>query len=264
MDLLGTAERPVLVGFSIGGLSALNPPGLCEINLSKAQGEALTVFGVLPSTNNETAAIGCNCCIGEGTEATLFELFNEGKDAAIGAGGEITFATPDFDLRFEGNDAALCTALRQKDANRGRLCFRGIGCAPPAAEVCIVPIPAPFVTTPGTTGVVNAICQVTLNLIGCGFFPNEVTTICQGFEAETGQLLSRPGKTVTTAATIQCDTNGDGVPDSTVFVLGSVTPVNCNLVTAVINPLASMPGTGFDAFCCGGVATAAVDDSHRS
>jgi hypothetical protein len=119
-------------------------------------------------------------------------------------------------------------------------------------------IPGTFVTTPTTTGLVNAICQVTLNLVGCGFFPNEVTTVCQGFEAETGQPLSRPGKTVTTAATLQCDTNGDGLPDSTIFVLGSVTPVNCNLVTAVINPLQSMPGTGFDAFCCGGVATVTV------
>ena len=258
MDLLGTAARPVLTGFSIGGLDPLNPPGLCEINLSKAQGEALTVFGVLPSSNNETAAVGCNCCIGEGTEPTIFELFNEGKDAAIGAGGEITFASPDFDLRFEGNDAALCTGIRQKDANRGRICFRGIGCSPPAAQICAAVIPGAFVTTPTTTGLVNAICQVPLNLVGCGFFPNEVTTVCQGFEAETGQLLSRPGKTVTTAATLQCDTNGDGVPDSTVFVLGSVTPVNCNLVTAIVNPLQSMPGTAFDAFCCGGVATVTV------
>jgi hypothetical protein len=258
MDLLGTAARPVLVGFSIGGLSALNPPGLCEVNLSKAQGEALTVFGVLPSSNNETAAINCNCCIGEGTEPTIFELFNEGKDAAIGAGGEVTFAQPDFDLRFEGNDAALCTSTRQKDQNRGRICFLGVGCTPPAPEICAAVIPAPFVVTPTTTGLVNAICQVTLNLVGCGFFPNEVTTVCQGFEAETGQPLQRPGKTVTTAATLQCDTNGDGIPDSTVFVLTNVTPVNCNLVTAVISPLQSMPGTGFDAFCCGGVATVTV------
>jgi len=213
---------------------------------------------VLPSSNNETAAVGCNCCIGEGTEPTLFELFNEGKDAAIGAGGEITFASPDFDLRFEGNDAALCTAVRQKDANRGRICFRGIGCDLPTAQICLAPIPGTFVTTPTTTGLVNAICQVTLNLVGCGFFPNEVTTVCQGFEAETGQLLQRAGKTVTTAATIQCDTNGDGVPDSTIFVLTNVTPVNCNLVTGVLSPLASMPGTAFDAFCCGGVATVTV------
>ncbi|MEW6131014.1 MAG: hypothetical protein AB1757_28545, partial [Acidobacteriota bacterium] len=35
MDLLGTADRPVISGYSIGGLSPLNPPGLCEVNLSE-------------------------------------------------------------------------------------------------------------------------------------------------------------------------------------------------------------------------------------
>ncbi|HKA18742.1 MAG TPA: hypothetical protein VKN18_10650, partial [Blastocatellia bacterium] len=36
MDLLGTAGQPVITGFSVGNLDPLNPPGLCEINLSKA------------------------------------------------------------------------------------------------------------------------------------------------------------------------------------------------------------------------------------
>src|SRR5262249_22700153 len=36
MDLLGTADRPVVVGFSIGHQSVLNPPGLCEINIGEA------------------------------------------------------------------------------------------------------------------------------------------------------------------------------------------------------------------------------------
>jgi hypothetical protein len=108
MDLLGTAEQAVITGYSIGSLDPLNPPGLCEINMSKAAAAADTgVFGVLgPDTggNGQTAVICANCCIGEGTEPTLFELFNEGRRAGTGSGGEITFATPDFDLRFEGND----------------------------------------------------------------------------------------------------------------------------------------------------------------
>jgi hypothetical protein len=269
MDLLGTATRPVLTGFSVGGLNPLNNPppgvnppgvlaGICGVNLSLAQGEALTAFGVLATTNNETAAIGCNCCIGEGTEPTLFELFNCGSDASIGAQGEVTFAKPCFDLRFEGNDAALCTALRQKDSNRGKLCFFGIGCSVPSAVTCAAVIPGVFVTTPTTVGVINAVCQVTLNLVGCGFFPNEVTTVCQGFADDTGIPLQRPGKTVTTAATLQCDTNGDGIPDSTVFVLGNVTPVNCNLVTAQVGPDTHEIGEAFPTFCCGGVATVTV------
>jgi hypothetical protein len=110
------------------------------------------------------------------------------------------------------------------------------------------------VTTPTTTGVVNALCAVQLNLVGCGFYPNEVTTICQGFQTETGIPLQRPGKTVTTAATLTCDTNGDGTAEA-VIVLTSVTPVNCNLVRATIPVLASRPGTGFADACCGGVAT---------
>ncbi|HKQ09016.1 MAG TPA: hypothetical protein VJ464_28095, partial [Blastocatellia bacterium] len=129
MDLLGTPDRPVIAGYSVGHLNPLNPPGLCETNLSEAARAAETTFGVLPGA--QTAAISCNCLIGEGTEPSIFELFNEGADAGIGAGGEITFATPDFDLRFEGNDAAACTSTRQRDLNRGKVAFYGVGCAPP-------------------------------------------------------------------------------------------------------------------------------------
>lgn len=256
MDLLGTADFPVITGYSIGGLDPLNPPGLCETNLSVAAAAAdAGAFGVL--AGNQIAAVGCNCCIGEGTEPTIFELFNEGSQASTGSGGEITFAKPDFDLRFEGNDAATCTSTRQRDANRGKVCFLGVGCSPPANPTCSTVVTGTFVTTPTTTGLVNAICQVQLNLVGCGFFPNEVTTICQGFEAETGVPLQRPGKTVTTAATLACDTNGDGIAES-VVVLTNVTPVSCNLVTATIPVTTTLPGTGFPAACCGGPATVTV------
>jgi hypothetical protein len=261
MDLLGTESSPVLTGYSIGFLDPLNPPGMCEINMSCAAAAADTnPFGVLPCTNGQTANICANCCIGEGTEPTLFELFNEGLRAGTGAGGEVTFARPDFDLRFEGNDAVLCTSVRQRDLNRGRVCLFGVGCAPPANPQCLVVVAGTFVTTPGTTGVINALCAVQLNLVGCGFFPNEVTTICQGFQTETGIPLQRPGKTVTTAATLQCDTNGDGIPDAVPIVLGSVTPVNCNLVRATLLATAPFPGTAFNPTlaCCGGTATITV------
>jgi hypothetical protein len=96
--------------------------------------------------------------------------------------------------------------------------------------------------------------------VGCGFFPNEVTIICQGFAGDTGVPLQRPGKTVTTAATLACDTNGDAVPDVTI-ALAAVTPVNCNLVTATIPISATFGSTsssGFAAACCGGPATITV------
>ncbi len=252
MDLLGTAAHPVLTGYSIGGLNPLNPPGLCEINLSKAAAAADTnPFGVLTDTNGETANICANCCIGEGTEPTLFEFFNEGLTAGTGSGGEVTFARPDFDLRFEGNDSVLCSSARQRDLNRGRVCLYGVGCAPPPNPACLSVVPGTFVTNPTTTGIINALCAVQLNLVGCGFYPNEVTTICQGFQTETGIPLQRPGKTVTTAATLACDTNGDGIAEA-VIVLTGVTPVNCNLVRATAAVLASAPGTAFPDTCCGG------------
>ena len=258
MSLLGTAEHPVITGYSIGFLDPLNPPGLCEINMSKAALAAdANPFGVLSDTNQQTANICANCCIGEGTEPTLFELFNEGRTASTGSGGEVTFAFADFDLRFEGNDPLLCSSARQRDVNRGRVCLFGIGCTPPANPTCQQIVNGPFVTTPTTTGLVNALCAVQLNLVGCGFFPNETTIICQGFATETGIPLQRPGKTVTTAATLVCDTNGDTIPEATI-VLTNVTPVNCNLVRGTIPVLASRPGTGFADACCGGPATVTV------
>ena len=265
MDLLGTEDRPVIAGFSIGGLDPLNPPGLCETNLSEAARAAdnPATFGIV---QGQTAVIGCNCLLGEGTEPTIFELFNEGLDVNIGSGGEVTFATPDFDLRFEGNDAALCTPSRQRDLNRGKVGFLGIGCAPPANAICQTVVPTPIATTPTTTGLVNALCAVQLNIVGCGFFPNEVTTICQGFEAETGEELQRPGKTVTTAATLACDTNGDGIPES-VVALVSVTPVSCNLLRATI-PVSGSFGanstSGFPAACCGGAGTITITTTFSS
>ena len=261
MDLLGTEEQAVIAGYSIGFLDPLNPPGLCEINLSTAAALADTnPFRVLTEINpggSQTANICANCCIGEGTEPTLFELFNGGRRAGTGSGGEITFATPDFDLRFEGNDPALCSALRQRDLNRGRVCLLGVGCAPPANPLCQVVVPGASANIPTTTGLVNALCAVQLNLVGCGFFPNETTVICQGFTTETGVPLQRNGKTVTTAATLVCDTDGNGVADATI-VLGSVTPVSCNLVRTTLVPLASRPGTAFPDACCGGNAVITI------
>src|SRR5437764_8481858 len=198
--------------------------------------------------------------IGDGTEPSIFGLFNEGADAGIGAGGQITFATADFDLRFEGNDAALCTSTRQRDLNRGKVSFFGVGCAPPAPAFCATIVPTTFATTPTATGLVNALCAVQLNLVGCGFLPNEVTTICQGFQSQTGVPLQRPGKTVTTAATLACDTNGDGIPE-TVVALTNVTPVSCNRISATIPISASFginSNSAFPAACCGGTGTITI------
>jgi hypothetical protein len=242
MDLLGTPTRPVLVGYSIGGLAVTNPPGLCSTNLSAA---ALAA----------DSDVFRPCLIGEGTEPTVFEFFNTGRDASVGSGGEISFAVPSFDLRFEGNNPAACTSVRQRDQNRQRVGFFGVTCLPPPNPQCLAIVPGPFVTTPTTTGLINVLCSVTLNFVGCGFRANESTIICQGFEDETGVPLQRPGKTVSTAITLSCDTTGGGAP--TTIALTSVTPVSANLVRGTLSPLtgAGLPGTPFPLTCCGGTGT---------
>jgi hypothetical protein len=276
MDLLGTADLPVLTGYSIGGGSALNPPGLCETNLSEvARAADNNPFGVI---NGQTASIQA-CLIGEGTEPHIFELFNDGRGPSIGSGGEITFATPDFDLRGEGNDAALCTPVRQRDLNRGKVGFFGVGCpvnplcqqVTPVGTVAVAPNqPAVGSAAAGsqvnpstgariatvTSGIINAVCNVQLNFLGCYFIPNEVTTICQGFSTETGVPLQRPGKTVTSALRLACDTNGDGTLDS-VTVLTGVNPLNINLVRGTLAAPAQTGfiGTAFPLACCGGLSS---------
>ena len=48
MDLIGSPSAPVLTGYSVGNLDPLNPPGLCEENLSQlAVAADGSPFGVL-------------------------------------------------------------------------------------------------------------------------------------------------------------------------------------------------------------------------
>jgi hypothetical protein len=89
-----------------------------------------------------------------------------------------------------------------------------------------------------------------LTMIGCGFFPNEVTTVCQGGIGGP----QRPGKTVTTALSLACDTNGDGVPEATIPLV-NVTPLNENAVSGTLPTLPGLPGTAFPLACCGGEGT---------
>ena len=86
----------------------------------------------------------------------------------------------------------------------------------------------PEVQNQSTVGIINALCDVTLNLIGCGFSP--------------------------TAIAIRCDTNGDAVPDISI-PLKNVTVVNALLIQATIPSLATTPGTAFPLVCCGGETT---------
>ena len=86
----------------------------------------------------------------------------------------------------------------------------------------------PQVKAQSTEGIINALCDVTLDFIGCGFTPTSVT--------------------------LGCDTNGDGVSDLSI-PLKNITVINRFLLQATIPSLASTPGTAFPLACCGGVTT---------
>jgi hypothetical protein len=252
MDVLGLVPTgdsvPILTGYSGGGAAITNPPGLCEVNLGKAALDADTNFGVLPDGQTAVVASGL---IGEGTEPALFEFFNEGTPAVVGPEGTITFAVPDYDLRGEGNDSALSTPLTQRDLNRGRVAFNGFA-PPPSPQVFAIQT-GPFVVAPNQPVVpMNALGPFDVLVLGTGFFPNEVTTVCQGFGA-----TERPGKTATTTMTLAIDNNGDAVPEST-LTLDNVTPVNANLVRGTLSTASGLPGTVFPLAALGPFGTVNV------
>jgi len=80
-----------------------------------------------------------------------------------------------------------------------------------------------------TSGIINALCDVTLNVVGCRFPARD--------------------------ATITCDTSGTGVPNL-VITASKVTPINANLVQAVFSTSKSgLSGSAFPLACCGGFVT---------
>jgi len=84
-------------------------------------------------------------------------------------------------------------------------------------------------TAQPTSGLINALCDVTLNVVGCSFPARD--------------------------ATITCDTSGTGVPDL-VITATKVTPINANLVQAVFSTSGSgLAGSAFPLACCGGFVT---------
>ncbi|HEU4389354.1 MAG TPA: IPT/TIG domain-containing protein [Blastocatellia bacterium] len=82
-------------------------------------------------------------------------------------------------------------------------------------------------TASPTAGIINAICSVTLNVVGCPFIPN--------------------------SASLSCDTDGDGVFDL-VIPLTNITVVNPLLVRVTVPAGSQLRGTPFPLACCGGIA----------
>lgn len=101
-------------------------------------------------------------------------------------------------------------------------------------------VPKPYVVAPGqpvpeprsTVGIINALCDVTLDFVSCSFLPASIQIVC--------------------------DTNGDGVPELMV-PLKNVTVINPLLVEATLPGLGpQLPGTPFPLACCGGLANAVL------
>src|SRR5262245_20536713 len=97
----------------------------------------------------------------------------------------------------------------------------------PAGPVAVAPN-QPAIGDRSTVGIINALCDVTLDFVGCGFFP--------------------------TAISLGCDTNGDGVSDVSV-PLKNIKILNSLLSQATIPSLSTTPGTAFPLVCCGGMTT---------
>jgi hypothetical protein len=97
----------------------------------------------------------------------------------------------------------------------------------PDGPVAVAPN-QPAVQNQSTIGIINALCDVTLDFVGCGFTPTSVN--------------------------LGCDTNGDGVPDISI-PLKNIKAINGLLLQATIPGLATTPGSAFPLVCCGGETT---------
>ncbi len=106
----------------------------------------------------------------------------------------------------------------------------------PVAPVAVAPN-QPAVDANSPRGIINALCDVTLNLVRCGFPPTSVK--------------------------ITCDTNGDGVAEL-MIPLVDVTQVNGLLVRATLPALSpQLPGTAFPLACCGGIVSLTLSRTVR-
>jgi hypothetical protein len=98
----------------------------------------------------------------------------------------------------------------------------------PDSAVVVAPN-QPEVLPRSTVGIINALCDVTLDFVQCGFTPTSIS--------------------------ITCDTNGDGVPEL-MIPLKNLKVINRLLVQATLPALSpQLPGSPFPLACCGGKAS---------
>ncbi len=107
MDMIGSESMPDLVGYSLGNQNA-SPPNLCmTLDLDTLP------FGKL---------------IGDGSQAAAFQFFDSNvSDPSFLSG---------FDLRFEGANRKLGTAVGQLGLNRDTLWWNGAQCSTAGTFTC--------------------------------------------------------------------------------------------------------------------------------
>ncbi|HKQ03637.1 MAG TPA: hypothetical protein VJ464_00790 [Blastocatellia bacterium] len=132
--------------------------------------------------------------------------------------------------------APLVSWQAQAAGSANPLVARAVSAAVAVQGTATVIIPEPFTVAPNqpvpeprsTVGIINALCEVTLNFVGCTIIPGSINIVC--------------------------DTNADGVPEL-MIPLKDVTIVNSLLVRATLPALGpALPGTPFPLACCGGKA----------
>jgi hypothetical protein len=125
-------------------------------------------------------------------------------------------------------DSASDEWLRAANRSIRRVGFQQTLFAIPAGTITVAPN-QPAVQPGSTKGIINALCDVPLYILNCGFAAN--------------------------AGAIVCDTNGDAVPDLKI-PLKNVRVINGNLIHAVLPSLSpQLPGTAFPLACCGDTAS---------
>ena len=103
------------------------------------------------------------------------------------------------------------------------------------AEPYTVPPNQPVPQPRSTVGLINALCDVTLDFVGCSVIPGSINIVC--------------------------DTNADGVPEL-MIPLKNVTLINPLLVRATLPALGpQLPGTPFPLACCGGKANVVLSQT---
>jgi hypothetical protein len=139
----------------------------------------------------------------------------------------------------------LSSPLASRGAGVAGLSYETWGRLAPAFSIAVtqdpqcpivIPDPAvvvapnqPEVQARSTVGIINALCDVTLDFVQCGFTPTTIS--------------------------ITCDTNGDGVPEL-MIPLKNIKVINRLLVQATLPALSpQLPGSPFPLACCGGKAS---------